>query len=88
MPMTPEEIEVIATKVARKTVSEVFLTMGINASDPGATVRFQKDLIYLREAREGKDEFISKGKWAVMAVFVSGALAMLWKGFTMTVGGN
>ena len=82
--MLPEEqIEIIAKKAAKEVLHEMFLLAGVNTSESSNIIDLQKDFQYLRDAREGKDELIKKGKWAVVAVFITGTLALLLKGFVV-----
>lgn len=79
--MSPDEIEVIATRAASKAVRDVLLSMGIAFADDGDVVKMQQDFRYLRETREGKDELIKKGKLTLVGLFVASVLAVLLKGF-------
>lgn len=83
--MTKEEIEAIvdtaAKKAATEAVKDTLLLMGVKMDDAESIIRMQQDMKHLRESREGKEEFIKKSKSALMAVFITGTIALLVKGF-------
>lgn len=82
---TQDQIEAISKKVAREVLHEMLLLSGVNTEDAAGVIDIQKDFQYLREARQGRDEFIKKGKWALITVFGTGALAILVKGLVAWV---
>ena len=83
--MTKEEIEALVARVAKEAAKEAFreafLLMGVTVEGADDVLSMQKDFQHLRESREGKEEFVKKGKSAVMAVFITGTLALIAKGF-------
>jgi len=91
--LTREQIEEIveaavarAMKIAHKeAITETLVLMGINADDNKALLDMQKDFNYLREARTGREEFIHKSKLALIGVFITGAMAILAKGFLVWI---
>ena len=95
--MTKEEVDelvkVAAKEAAREALKDVFLLMGVNIEGSEDILNMQKNFQHLQESREGKEEFIKKGKSAVMAVFIAGSLGLLVKGFwaqlvTLLTGGS
>ncbi len=87
--LTKEQIEeIVEAAVARameaankKAVIDTLILMGVNAGDNKSLLDMQKDFNYLREARTGREEFIAKSKLALIGVFLTGAAAILVKGF-------
>jgi DNA-binding protein YbaB len=83
--VTKEEIEELVIKAAKEAAKEaqkdLFLLMGVKLEDSNDIVNMQKNFQHLQESREGKEEFMKKGKSALMAVFITGTLALLVKGF-------
>lgn len=78
---TEDQVEEIATKAATKAVKDTLLLMGVDTADGQSFLNMQSDFKYLREARLGKEQFLNKSKWAVLGVFIAGALGLLVKGF-------
>ena len=78
--MTEEQIKSIAKEAAKEAISELFMVLGVNADDKSSLLDLQKDWAHTREARLGKEEFIKKGKIALIGAFISGALAVLING--------
>ena len=78
--ITEDQIKSIAKEAAKEAISELFLVLGVDAEDKTSVLDLQKDWTYTREARLGKEEFIKKGKLALVGAFVSGALAVLVNG--------
>ena len=85
MTMTKEEVEDLVAKTAkeaaREALKDVFLLMGVNIEGSEDILNMQKNFVHLQESREGKEEFMKKGKSALMAVFIAGTLGLLVKGF-------
>lgn len=79
--MTNEDVEAIAEKAAQKAVQDTLLLMGVSISDASSIIKMQQDFKHLRESREGREEFVKKGKNVVVGVFITTCLALLIKGF-------
>lgn len=78
--MSQDQMEDIADKAAKRAIEELFLRVGIDVKDPKGVIELQKDFAYTRETREGKEEFVKKGKHVLIASFITGALAVLVNG--------
>lgn len=83
--MTEEQVESIVKRVAKEAaqeaVKDTLLMMGVRIDDSNAILSMQQDMKHLRESREGKEEFIKKSRTALMGVFITGAIALITKGF-------
>lgn len=75
--MDENQIKALAKEVAKETVKETFLTLGVDASKP---MEVQADFHFLRDCREGSEKIKSKAGLAVVGVLVTTALAALWIG--------
>ena len=82
------ELKALAKEAAREAVKEMFVAMGVNLEDSDAIIKMQKDFQHVRESREGKEEFIQKGKTALMAVFITTSIALFMKGFWAELSAN
>lgn len=82
--MTKEEVESIvqtaAKTAAKEAIKDTFLLMGVSIDRDGDVLQMQKDFQHLRESREGREEFVKRGRNALMAVFITATLAILAKG--------
>lgn len=72
------DIRDIAEEVARATVKEFFLALGVNADDPEAVIAVQKDFAHLRAWREASDTVKRKGLGAAVTIVVTGLLGLIW----------
>jgi len=72
------EVRDIAEQVARATVKEFFLALGVNADDPEAVIAVQKDFAHLRAWREASDTVKRKGLGAAVTIVVTGLLGLVW----------
>jgi hypothetical protein len=59
------------------TVKEVFLTMGMDASDP---LELQQDFHFIRELRENTESFKGKVMQVVVGMCVTALLLAVWYG--------
>ncbi len=76
--ITNSEVRDIAEQVAKATVKEFFLALGVNADDPDAVIAVQKDFAYLRAWREASDTVKRKGIGAAVTIVVTGMLGLIW----------
>lgn len=72
------EVRDIAEEVARATVKEFVLALGVNADDPEAVIAVQKDFAHLRAWREASDTIKRKGLGAAVTIVVTGLLGLVW----------
>lgn len=75
---TPTDVRDIAEEVAKATVKEFFLALGVNADDADAVIAVQKDFAHLRAWREASDTIKRKGLAAAVSVVVTGLLGLIW----------
>ncbi|UTD30483.1 hypothetical protein DB459_16460 [Bradyrhizobium sp. WD16] len=68
----------IAEEVARATVKEFFLALGVNADDAEAVIAVQKDFAHLRAWREATETVKRKGLAAAVSVIVTAMLGLIW----------
>lgn len=82
--MTKEEIETVAEEAADKALHRLFLTIGIDITDPKAVIAFQDDLRHVRTWRESTTTIKQHALKTAVGVVVTGALGWLamifWKG--------
>lgn len=71
MGIQPYEVETIV----RASVMETLQHLGFTVDDPNA---IQKDMIYLRMSRIGREETAKWIKRSAIGVFISGLLYFLW----------
>ncbi|WP_315831138.1 hypothetical protein [Bradyrhizobium prioriisuperbiae] len=72
------DVRDIAEEVARATVKEFFLALGVNADDPDAVIAVQKDFAHLRAWREASDTIKRKGLGTAVTIVVTGLLGLVW----------
>lgn len=77
MAVTHDEVRQIAEEAAEKALEKMFLTLGVNASDPDAVLSTQKDLAHLRAWRESMETVKRRGIGAAVAFIVTGVLGYL-----------
>lgn len=75
---TAAEVRTIAEEVARATVKEFFLALGVNADDADAVIAVQKDFAHLRAWREATETVKRKGLAAAVSVIVTAMLGLIW----------
>lgn len=76
--MTPESVHEIAQEVAKATVNEMLLGLGVDATDPDAIIKMQADFAHLRAWRESTELVKRKGLTAAVTVMVTGFLGLIW----------
>lgn len=76
-----QEVHKIAQEVAKATVHEMLLGLGVDFSDPDATIKMQADFAHLRAWRESSELVKRKGLTAAVTVIVSGLLGLIWLAF-------
>lgn len=79
--MNQADVHEIAEQVAKETVREMFLALGVNANDDNAIIAMQKDFAHMRAWRESTETIKRKGLGAAVTVIVTGALGMIWLAF-------
>lgn len=67
-----------ARQVARETVGEMFLALGVDIKADGEIVRVQQDFAYMRSMRLGMRHVRYALYTAVLTASVSGGGAILW----------
>lgn len=80
--LSQHEIESIADKAAEKAVMRVLLTLGIDASDPEAIQKTQRDFAHLRDWRLSIAAAKKKGFLTIVGVLVSGTIGLVWLAVT------
>jgi len=74
MKMQPYELD----EIVRVSVHQTLQHLGFTVDDPNA---IQKDMIYLRMSRMGREETIKWMKRSAIGVFISGLLYFMWDSF-------
>lgn len=67
-------------KIVKDSVGEVFLSLGVDISEPEAVLALQDDFRHLREWRESTKAFRRHGALAIIGIAVSGVCALVWMG--------
>jgi len=80
--MDRDSIHEIAETVAKKTIRELFLNLGINTDDPSEMPKFQKDLAHLRNWRESTEAIKQRGMMTAITFLVTATLGWLIFGAT------
>lgn len=78
-----EDMEAIAAKAARAAVLEMFIALGVNARDPEAILKMQKDFAYIRVWRESMDTVKRQSLRTAVVVVVTGLVGWVIAAFTM-----
>ena len=73
--------ETAATKAANEALQNLLMILGTDIKNPKGMLDLQKDFLYTREAREGKEEFVKKGKLTLIGAFIMAMLALIVNGF-------
>ena len=73
--------ETAATKAANEALQNLLMILGTDIKNPKGMLDLQKDFLYTRETREGKEEFIKKGKLTLIGAFIMATLALIVNGF-------
>lgn len=69
------ELEEIATLAAEKAVTQVFLKLGVDVSEP---IEMQKDFNHLRSWRKSSEAIHAKIVLTAIGVFVVGLIGAAW----------
>lgn len=77
MPLNDSEIQDIAGAAADAAVRKLFLTMGVDISDPKELIEMQKDWRHNRSWRKAKDKVQSTALTTAIGVLVTGTLGWL-----------
>jgi hypothetical protein len=77
------EMEQVAEEAAEKALQKLFLTFGVNTSDPEEVVAFQDDLRHLRSWRLSTKAASDHAIKTIIGVLLTGALGwigmVLWR---------
>lgn len=84
-PETKALIEDVAQEAANKAVEGALTKLGVDHQNP---IEMQQDFARLREWRTSVDAIRRKGILTVVGVLVTGALAALWVGLGLSLGGS
>ena len=79
--MEQEQIKAIAVEASEEALQKFLLILGVDTSKAEGVLDLQKDFLYTRESRLGKEELIKKGKLTLIGAFVMAILALIVKGF-------
>ncbi len=84
--MSPEEIEritsIVAKEAAKEAVHEVLTSFGFNTSTP---TEVQRDILYLRNMRQGGEEMKKWARRSAIAVFIPGCLYIFWEALKQSI---
>lgn len=86
--MTQAEIEEVAEAAAEEALRKMFLTLGVDISDPEAVIKMQADFKHVRRWRQATETVSDTGLKAAVKFIVTATLgsALVWFGWK-TVGG-
>jgi hypothetical protein len=76
--MTPDDVNRIAEEAADRALGKLFLTLGVDLSDPKAVIAFQDDLRFLNQWRDSTQAVKRKALLTVVGVIITGALGYFW----------
>ncbi len=76
--MTRDEINKTAEEAADRAIGKLFLTLGVDLSDPKAVIAFQDDLRFLASWRESTQAVKRKALLTAVGVIITGALGYFW----------
>ena len=76
--MTPDEIEALAHRVAKATVTETFVMLGVDMSSPTAVLGVQQDFAHLRASRLGLQAIRRGAILSAIMVFMTGLGSAVW----------
>lgn len=77
LPLNDAEIQDIATAAADAAVRKLFLTMGVDISEPKELIEMQDDFRHLRTWRKAKEKVQNTALTTAIGVLITGALAWL-----------
>lgn len=72
------DIEAFAERAAEKAIERVFERMGIDTSDPKATIEIQRDFAFLRSIRNGASQVSIKALAMLAAMFLAAVLGTVY----------
>lgn len=75
--MTSAEMERVAEEAADKAIQRLFLTFGVDVSNPTAIIEFQSDLKHVRVWRESTEAAKRHALKTIIGVILSGAVGWL-----------
>ena len=70
-----------AEEAADRAIGKLFLTLGVDLSDPKAVIAFQDDLRFLANWRESTQAVKRKALLTAVGVLVAGTLGYFWLAF-------
>lgn len=76
--MTRDEMNKTAEEAADRAIGKLFLTLGVDLSDPKAVIAFQDDLRFLANWRESTQAVKRKALLTAVGVIITGALGYFW----------
>lgn len=76
--MTPDDVNRIAEEAADRALEKLFLTLGVDLSDPKAVIAFQDDLRFLARWRDSTQAVKRKALLTAVGVIITGALGYFW----------
>jgi hypothetical protein len=76
--MTPDDVNRIAEEAADRALGKLFLTLGVDLSDPKAVIAFQDDLRFLSQWRDSTQAVKRKALLTAVGVIITGALGYFW----------
>ena len=79
--MTRDEINKTAEEAADRAIGKLFLTLGVDLSDPKAVIAFQDDLRFLASWRESTQAVKRKALLTAVGVIITGAIGYLLLAF-------
>lgn len=69
--------------IVKETVRETLISLGVDVSNP---IEIQRDLQWVRGARQGLDDLKKKGAITVVGILAAGVLGATWVGIRAMVG--
>ena len=79
--MTRDEMNKTAEEAADRAIGKLFLTLGVDLSDPKAVIAFQDDLRFLASWRESTQAVKRKALLTAVGVIITGAIGYLLLAF-------
>jgi len=76
--VTRDDMNKTAEEAADRAIGKLFLTLGVDLSDPKAVIAFQDDLRFLSNWRESTQAVKRKALLTAVGVVVSGAIGLFW----------
>lgn len=79
MAISEAEVELIAQRVAKATVTETLAALGLNPAEPQSA---QKDMAFLHDLRAAADSTKTTAWYVFVTVVVTGFLGFMWVALT------